>query len=259
MQMQQSAEGVAYKGVRDAFKQIVRKEGFMALYKGFGTNTLGVVTSNVYVTAYEVARQAFTRNISDNAVAANLVGGASASLLSQTFLVPLDMVSQRMMVSTASKADAQGPFAIIRSVLKEQGVRGLYRGYCASLVTYAPYSAIWWGTYGVMYPPLLDFVTPTNGTEVPQWKQSALQSLSGFSAGTIAAILTNPMDVVRTRTQVYGDRTARQVFRDLIEKEGPRAFGRGAVARASATGPVGAIMLPAYEFLKRISKKPTDE
>jgi hypothetical protein len=31
--------------------------------------------------------------------------------------------------------------------LKTQGVRGLYRGYTASMMVYVPSSGIWWGTY----------------------------------------------------------------------------------------------------------------
>jgi solute carrier family 25 protein 44 len=32
-------------------------------------------------------------------------------------------------------------------ILKTEGVRGLYRGYTASMMVYVPSSGIWWGTY----------------------------------------------------------------------------------------------------------------
>lgn len=41
-----------------------------------------------------------------------------------------------------------GPFDVIRQVLKAEGFRGLYRGFGLTIVTQSPASALWWGTYG---------------------------------------------------------------------------------------------------------------
>ena len=36
---------------------------------------------------------------------------------------------------------------IIRQILRADGLRGFYRGYVASLLTYIPNSAVWWPFY----------------------------------------------------------------------------------------------------------------
>jgi hypothetical protein len=41
-----------------------------------------------------------------------------------------------------------GPFDVIRKVLRAEGIRGLYRGFGLTALTQSPASALWWGAYG---------------------------------------------------------------------------------------------------------------
>ena len=97
---------------------------------------------------------------------ANFVGGACASLISQTIVVPLDIVSQLMMVSDQGKSRrtsrerARGFFSTIKLVYRNDGLRGFYRGYLPSVATYAPSSALWWGSYGLFVPFFYDRMAP---------------------------------------------------------------------------------------------------
>lgn len=38
--------------------------------------------------------------------------------------------------------------AMARHIVRSEGVMGLYRGFGASIVTFVPSSALWWGSYG---------------------------------------------------------------------------------------------------------------
>lgn len=38
--------------------------------------------------------------------------------------------------------------AMARHIVRAEGVLGLYRGFGASIVTFVPSSALWWGSYG---------------------------------------------------------------------------------------------------------------
>jgi solute carrier family 25, member 44 len=42
----------------------------------------------------------------------------------------------------------QGPVNVVRKVLQNEGVRGLYRGFGVTMLTNSPASALWWGAYG---------------------------------------------------------------------------------------------------------------
>lgn len=55
----QSKANPLYAGTFDAFRKIARQEGMRGLYKGFGASTANVLTGNVYISVYEMARKLF--------------------------------------------------------------------------------------------------------------------------------------------------------------------------------------------------------
>lgn len=58
-------------------------------------------------------------------------------------------VSQRLMVQGYSgHASYNGGLDVARKILKSEGIRGLYRGFSLSVLTYSPSSAVWWASYG---------------------------------------------------------------------------------------------------------------
>ncbi|KAI4366716.1 hypothetical protein MLD38_022557 [Melastoma candidum] len=72
-----------------------------------------------------------------------------ASLSSQAVFVPIDVVSQKLMVQGYSGHEKySGGIDVVCKVLKADGVRELYRGFGLSVITYAPSSAVWWACYG---------------------------------------------------------------------------------------------------------------
>ena len=195
-----------YRGTFDAFRKIYRYEGIRGFYKGFITNSFTIVSGQIYATSYEIIRSMtadygnFTRG---------LIAGGCASFAAQTITVPVDIISQKQMIQgqdassqetldmsgKAAKNKFKGPVQIIRIIWKESGVKGFYRGYLASLLTYAPSSSIWWASYGA-YTGVLTEMTPSDMPKI------AIQALSGPLAGITAAVFTNPLDIVRTRLQV---------------------------------------------------------
>lgn len=238
----QSRHRPVYRGTFDAFRQILRSEGPRGLYKGFGASTANVLTGNLYISVYEKSRKAFRDHTPMGEKLANFAGGAFASLVSQTVVVPLDIVSQRMMLNNQgvdvrkTRERAKGLMAVAKEVYLREGLRGFYRGYFPSIVTYAPSSAIWWGSYGLLVPVYYGAMSSWNAD--PFWKQVLAQALSGGSAGIISGILTNPMDIVRTRTQVYTQYGAIETAKFLVKRDGPLGLMTG-VSAVSTTQLVG--------------------
>ncbi len=207
-----------YSGTLDAFRKVVRHEGFRGLYKGFMVSSFGMLSGQLYITTYEVVR---SRLGGYNSEVKGLVAGACATLVGQTVTVPIDVVSQIMMMqgqvvrATKPGKDSyilvknvdyiiprqdtvklRGAMSIVTDIIHSEGIRGLYRGYLVSLLTYAPNSALWWGSYTGFYRKAME-KEAIRSLPVP-----VVQALCGMSGGLLAAVCTNPLDVFRTRYQV---------------------------------------------------------
>ncbi|XP_035646375.1 solute carrier family 25 member 44a isoform X2 [Oncorhynchus mykiss] len=154
-----------YTGTFDAFYKILKAEGPRGLYRGFMVNTFTLISGQAYITTYELVRKYVSQYSSNNTVKSLWAGGA-ASLVAQTITVPIDMVSQQlmmqgqvghlsrfkvkpkiMMATSKSKVTFGQTRDIVVQICAADGFRGFYRGYVASLLTYIPNSAVWWPFY----------------------------------------------------------------------------------------------------------------
>ncbi|KAM1011050.1 hypothetical protein ACFX13_047191 [Malus domestica] len=272
---------------------IVRHDGIRALYRGFGTSLMGTIPARaLYMAALEVTKSKVgTATIrlgfseSTAATIANAAAGLSASMASQLVWTPIDVVSQRLMVQGGVKSNPKVPSAsdckyvngidAFRKIMKTDGPRGLYRGFGISIVTYAPSSAIWWASYSVAQRTVWDGVgyylckkgdlSNENGvnTYTPGSKTvMAVQGVSAAMAGGMSALITMPLDTVKTRLQVLdGEENGRrgptigQTIRNLVKEGGWTACYRGLGPRWASMSVSATTMITTYEFLKRFSTK----
>ena len=157
-----------YSGTYDAFSKSIKTEGYKSLYRGFWISSVQIVSGVFYVTTYENTRHFLhSLNVTNSNVKA-LAGGAAASLVSQTLLVPTDIISQHLMVlgqkhitecgkkhyivnpleiDMTTKSRWRKTVDITRAIYRNDGIRGFYRGYFVSISTYVPNSAMWWMFY----------------------------------------------------------------------------------------------------------------
>jgi solute carrier family 25 protein 39/40 len=83
--------------------------------------------------------------------------------------------------------------------------------------------------------------------------------VSGAASGTIAAVLTTPIDVIKTNAQVSHltpsrkHKNAWDIFRNIVMEEGWRGLTKGVVPRAVKVAPACAIMISSYELLKAVN------
>lgn len=192
--LQVQRKDALYKGSFDAFVKVIRFEGLRGLYKGFLVSCLGLLSGQCYITTLELIR---TRTKEYNNAVRGFLAGGCASLVGQTITVPVDVVSQKLMVQGQGEhtAKLKGASTIIREIVKRNGPLGLYRGYLISLMTYAPSSAIWWSSYGT-YTGMVGSIVPSGTPHM------LVLALAGSMAGFTTATLTNPLDIMRTRLQV---------------------------------------------------------
>ncbi|XP_038068981.1 solute carrier family 25 member 44-like [Patiria miniata] len=257
--LQVQTQNALYSGTWDAFKKITKYEGIRGLYKGFFVNTLTALSGQVYITTYEVTRRAFGDHVSNTTK--SFVGGACASLVDMSITVPIDIVSQHIMMQGSAlnleagrrKVTFKDTRRIIHNIWHKDGPIGFYKGYTASIMTFMPMNALWWPFYHFYAEQLALLLNASLHVSVPAL---AIQAMSGPLASASATILTNPMDIVRTRLQVTGGDSILGAFRRLHQEEGISGFKKGLSARLLSSVPAGVVMAVSYEILKRLSVKP---
>lgn len=232
-QLQVQHKSDVYKGMFDCAYKIYRSEGIPGLYRGFWISSVQIVSGVFYISTYEGVRHLLNDMGAGHRVKA-LVGGGCASLVGQTIIVPFDVISQHAMVlgmarHAGAKADLNplgiktGPersrlnisVDIAKEIMRRDGFRGFYRGYCASLMAYVPNSAMWWAFYHLyqgewvilqkfdlfLYLYLM-FLDELCRVCPPYVSHLLIQCVAGSLGGFTTTIITNPLDIVRARLQV---------------------------------------------------------
>ncbi|KAI9893252.1 MAG: hypothetical protein M1814_000380 [Vezdaea aestivalis] len=125
--------------------------GFLALYRGIVPTVAGVAPYvGLNFMTYEAVRQYFTPEGEKTPTAARrLAAGAISGAVAQTCTYPFDVLRRRFQINTMSgmgyqyKSISDAIFIIV----KEEGVRGLYKGIVPNLLKVAPSMASSWLTF----------------------------------------------------------------------------------------------------------------
>ncbi|KAK9879436.1 hypothetical protein WA026_006506 [Henosepilachna vigintioctopunctata] len=256
-----------YTGMFDAYVKIYKGEGFSGLYRGFWLSSVQIVSGVFYLSVYEDVKQTLSKR--DRRIS-SFIAGAAASIVSQSIVVPFDVLSQHLMMmglQTNIKDDSlklvfnplgidaspsRSKFAItvdvVKQIMKTDGIGGFYRGYLASLSVYVPNSSLWWGFYQ-LYQDYLFAIAP-------DWVSHLLiQTISGTLGGFSTVVITNPLDIVRTRMQVQRLESMFLASQVLWKEEGLKMFAKGLSARLIQSAMFSFSIILGYETIKRISVK----
>ncbi|CAL4889331.1 unnamed protein product [Urochloa decumbens] len=177
-----------------------------------------------------------------------LIAGGIAGAASRTATAPLDRLKVNMQVQTNRTTVAHA----VKSIWREGGLLGFFRGNGLNVVKVAPESAIRFYTYEM----LKEYIRKSKGEEKSDIGTSG-RLMAGGLAGAIAQTAIYPIDLVKTRLQTYeGGRipSLGALSRDIWIHEGPRAFYRGLVPSLLGMVPYAGIDLTVYETLKEMSK-----
>ncbi|XP_048327392.1 uncharacterized protein LOC107416448 isoform X2 [Ziziphus jujuba] len=261
--LQVASKEVGEKNAFSVVRGILRTDGIPGLYRGFGTVITGAIPARIlFLTALETTKVASYKLVepielseTTRAAIANGIAGMTAALFSQAVFVPIDVVSQKLMVQGYSgHAKYSGGLDVARKVIKTDGIRGLYKGFGLSILTYSPSSAVWWASYGASQRFIWSFLGHDSGLEKApsEGKLVLVQATGGIIAGATAASITTPLDTIKTRLQVMGHEgghTTRQVVKSLVLDDGWRGLYRGLGPRFFSTSAWGTSMILAYEYL----------
>ncbi|CAK3970298.1 mitochondrial carrier [Lecanosticta acicola] len=249
MQVVNPTPAAIYTGIGNAISTISRAEGYMSLWRGLSSVVVGAGPAHaVYFATYEVVKQAMGGNKAGHHPLAAASSGAAATIASDAFMNPFDVIKQRMQLHGSTYRSL---IDCARGVWRSEGIRAFYISYPTTLTMTVPFTA-------------LQFTAYESLTKVMQRQRNPgydplTHCTAGGLAGGFAAAATTPLDVIKTLLQTRGSSTdveirqARGLFPAagiIWRREGARGFFRGMKARVVTAAPSTAICWSAYELAK---------
>ncbi|KAJ4363763.1 Carrier protein, mitochondrial [Ascochyta clinopodiicola] len=281
----------------DGLRKIAQNEGPRTLWRGLSPTLVMAVPANViYFAGYDWLRTAqaspFRHSVPDAYIP--LVAGATARTMAAITVSPIEMFRTRMQAANHT-ATAAGHFREtmdgLREMVGSQGVLSLWRGLTLTLWRDVPFSAIYWWGYEATRNALTDargraearndgFEFRMGRGEEKLKRRSRSRSrenpkdtivdsfIAGAASGGVAALVTTPFDVGKTRQQVV--QHARKAAKDAVEtarpedqsmprflmhiykEQGMSGLFKGWAARSLKIAPACAIMISCYELGKKV-------
>ena len=172
---------------------------------------------------------------------AAILGDLSGSF----WLCPSEMLKQSLQGGLYANI-----FDATSSVLKTQGIGGFYRGFLSQIMRDVPFRAVQMPSYEVVKQLYSQhFATDEEGCTRPL--RPVENMLVGAIAGSFAAALTTPLDVIKTRymTEKLGG-SFWKIGWNILEKEGIGGIFSGLGPRVVYVGPSCGIFFLIYEASK---------
>ncbi|KAG8460666.1 hypothetical protein KFE25_011441 [Diacronema lutheri] len=149
-------------------------------------------------------------------MAAAIVGEVVESVVR----VPTELVKQRMQAGRHASSPAA-----VRDIVAASGVRGLFRGYASTLARDIPFALIQF--------PLYESLRQSYAERARRQPTAVEAALAGSAAGAVAAAITTPLDVAKTRIMLSQDHSTgvHVMIRRIWREEGPRRLFAGVAPR----------------------------
>lgn len=287
-----------FNSTLDGIKKIARNEGMLTLWRGLVPTLVMSVPGNViYLAGYEWLRidprSPLPRYLPDGYIP--LVAGSLARIAAASAISPIEMFRTRLQ---ATPGTGTGHFRAtldgLHQMTQVRGYSSLWRGLGLTMWRDVPFSGLYWWGYEAMRNMITDIREKKNHIEdfkEGRWSRRDSQShqsstitlidsfIAGSVSGAIAALVTTPFDVGKTRQQVFrhsSDEVPSTTSKarigapsnlhpeqlsmprflvHIFQHEGLGGLFKGWAARCLKVAPACAIMISSYEVGKKMAQE----
>ena len=250
-----SSEGLT---TMQQLRAMIGKSGVRGLFAGLGPVLAGAVPARAsYIAALEGTRplaESCAASLGASAASASALGngsaGLAAALVSMMIYVPVDVISQKMMVH-----GSPGFLEVVRATTAgPNGWTGLYRGLGISLVIGLPAGSIWWATYGAARTSL-STAPSAESAALSEFGQKALASTAAATA-TVAAVA--PLDTIKTHYQLAAtaNGSVATLAVRLVRRDGLLSLYAGSAPRLLHLAVWSTMLITIYEEMKVWCRRP---
>ncbi|XP_055542847.1 S-adenosylmethionine mitochondrial carrier protein homolog isoform X1 [Wyeomyia smithii] len=228
----------------------VRSGGFQGIYKGLAPAAAGSApTAALFFCTYDGLKSHLGRWVSQSQQPyVHMVSAAGAEVVACLIRVPIEIAKQRR--QALSMKHGASSLEIWYHAVKSEGIRrGLYRGFGTTIMREVPFSFIQF--------PLWEYFK-LNWSAVTGTSLTPLSvAVCGAIAGGIAAGLTTPLDVAKTRIMLADEHTANRssvstILRGILRERGIKGMFAGFVPRVLWITLGGAFFFGFYDLTSRL-------
>ncbi|KAL4777639.1 mitochondrial carrier domain-containing protein [Aspergillus nidulans var. acristatus] len=278
----------------DGLRKIARNEGVLTLWRGLSpTLMMGIPGNVIYFAGYDWLRTDDRSPIKRVVPGAYVpfVAGAVARVAAATAISPIEMFRTRLQATPGTgaghfKATLEGLYQMTQA----KGYGSLWRGFTLTMWRDVPFSGLYWWGYEEVKKSIIEVRKKARGHNLPQTVSSSTQLgtsdvegntfldsfVAGSVSGALAALVTTPFDVGKTRQQVFrhmgddapsaaGSKLPKgplqpeqlslpKFLLHIFREEGAAGLFRGWVARCLKVAPACAIMISTYEVGKKFAR-----
>lgn len=224
-----------------SFLSLVRQQGALRMWRGASAMFLACIPSHAaYFSVYEAAKELLGANEPGHHPLAAGAAGSFATMLHDAVLTPMDVVKQRLQLGFYT-----GVRNCVSTMWREEGLRAFYRSYPTTVLMNIPQAA----TIVAANESFKRILNPTGEYNAVAYL------LSGAGAGALAAIATNPLDVLKTRLQTQNlTAVCSPEVPPLVHAKGMSASAKGiGVGGAAGKTPCGTVRVEATSATSAVS------
>ncbi|KAI2618881.1 mitochondrial carrier [Hypoxylon sp. NC1633] len=274
LQSQPNHLPLRYTGPLDCFRQSIKADGFLGLYRGISVPLFGAAAETSCLFFFErIGREVVysSGQCSRDRVlplSALWFTGAFSGAFTSFVLTPIELVKCNIQVPMSTSTNGAAPkgpsvMSIIRDVYKYEGIKGFWRGQMGTFLRESGGCSAWFGskeTATKMFY-LLNERSATSQTEKDALATEALplwqQAVAGASAGMCYNFLFFPADTIKSRMQtapVGGSAQTNTFWQEgkaVWSQHGLRGLYRGCGITVLRSAPSSAFIFTVYDSLKR--------
>ncbi|KAK3310011.1 mitochondrial carrier domain-containing protein [Chaetomium strumarium] len=262
-----------YKGPIDCFRQSIRADGVLGLYRGISAPLVGAALENSSLFFWErlgraaIYASGYSPRDQPLPLSALWMTGAFSGAMTSFILTPVELVKCKIQVPETEGGVVRAPLKpipVMRDIFRHQGLRGFWHGQLGTLIRESGGCAAWFGSKETVTKLMREWNERSAQTQeekeraraadaLPLWQQA----VAGATAGASYNFLFFPADTVKSRMQTspIGEAAAEQrsfaaETAALWKQAGLRGFYRGCGITVLRSVPSSAVIFMVYDGLK---------
>ncbi|UMM33118.1 hypothetical protein L5515_006707 [Caenorhabditis briggsae] len=238
-----------YGGLVQGFKVTMAEDGLRGLGRGWAPTFIGYSAQGLGKYGfYEAFKNLYSSALGEeNAyiwrTSVYLAASASAEIIADTMLAPMEAVKVRMQTSTTAPSTLR---ACAPMIYRTEGLSGFFKGLPPLWTRKIPYTMMKFTCFERIVELFYEFVVPKPREECSKAEQLIVTFTAGYIAGVFCAVVSHPPDVIVSKL----NQNANSTIGSLVKELGFSGLWGGLGPRIIMVGTLTALQWFIYDSFK---------